>query len=98
VAECRANEEKVAKEKAFAKQKEALKSRVSATTTKKAPAPSKQLTVETDNKLPAVIDNLGKSDKMLDTAKDEPVISAHEEEEKDDDFDRDDDHEEMTRE
>ena len=52
VAECRAKEEKEAKEKALAKQKEALKGRVSSVTQKKsqpASQPSKKLTVETDN-------------------------------------------------
>ena len=61
IAECRAKEEKLMKEKALAAQKEALKGKVSAPaptssskpnntgTKSSAPAPKKQLTVETDN-------------------------------------------------
>jgi hypothetical protein len=65
VAECRAKEEQEAKSKALAKQKEALKGKVTAVT-KKAPGPPKQLTVETENKLPVAIEAMGKSDKMID--------------------------------
>ena len=68
VAECRANEEKEAKQKALAKQKEALKGRVSAVTKKNnapQPQPSKSLTVEIDNK-PGSIDSIGKSEKLID--------------------------------
>lgn len=55
IAECRAKEEKTAKEQAFAKQKEALKGKVTAVTKPKnnnsgtkssAPAPKKNLTLE----------------------------------------------------
>ena len=60
IAECRAKEEKMMKDKALAAQKEALKGKVSAPpatasksnntgTKSSAPAPKKQLTVETDN-------------------------------------------------
>ena len=46
IAECRAKEEKAAKEQALAKQKEALKAKVKK---KSAPAVKKNLTLETDN-------------------------------------------------
>lgn len=67
VAECRAKEEQQAKQAALAKQKEALKGKMSSVTTKKQPAAptKKDLTVETESK-PAVLES-SKSQKQLDS-------------------------------
>jgi len=90
----------MAKEAALVKQKEALKGSVSSVTKKpSAPAPSKQLTVETENKTPGGIEGTGKSEKMLDkhNEKDDKLDSKSDDLDEDE-FSRDDDEEPMTRE
>ena len=72
VAECRAKQEKEEKERALAKQKEALKGKVKDVTKKT--QPQKKLTVETESKPPEVVG--GKSEKMMDAQQEEPVLAS----------------------
>lgn len=89
MAECRAREEQEAKKESLARQKEALKGKVTAVTKKS--APKKDLTVETDtSKPPSIIES--KPDKMLDDpyAEQKAVpVSELLEQDDEDTFDRD---------
>ena len=98
VAECRAREERMAKEQALAKQKEALKGKMAGTVnksnkTKTAPAPKKQLTVETEHQK---VEKSSKTEKLLD-APEQPQLMNEEPPLGDDDFDRDEDEAPMSK-
>lgn len=92
MAECRAREERMAKEQALAKQKEALKGKMAGTVnksnkTKTAPAPKKQLTVETEHEK---VETSSKTEKLLDAPEPSPLMNE-EPPMGEDDFDRDED-------
>ena len=98
MAECRAREERMAKEQALAKQKEALKGKMAGTVnksnkTKTAPAPKKQLTVETEHQK---VEKSSKTEKLLD-APEQPQLMNEEPPLGDDDFDRDEDEAPMSK-